>query len=36
MRIESPIDESNPELREGIDLISSGFFLDGDSGLFQP
>ena len=28
--------ESNPELREAIDLISSGFFSDGDSGLFQP
>jgi glycogen phosphorylase len=28
--------ESNPELREALDLISSGFFSDGDRGLFQP
>ena len=28
--------ESNPELREAIDLISSGFFSNGDRGLFQP
>jgi hypothetical protein len=28
--------ESNPELREGIDLISSGFFSKGDRGLFLP
>src|SRR5215469_15912231 len=28
--------ESNPELREAIDLIGSGFFSDGDRGLFQP
>jgi starch phosphorylase len=28
--------ESNPELREAIDLISSGFFSDGDRGLFHP
>ena len=28
--------ELNPELREAIDLISSGFFSDGDRGLFQP
>jgi starch phosphorylase len=27
--------ESNPELREAIDLISSGFFSNGDRGLFQ-
>ena len=30
------IDESNPELREAIDLISSGFFSNGDRGLFDP
>ena len=28
--------ESNPELREAIDLISSRFFSNGDRGLFQP
>jgi glycogen phosphorylase len=28
--------ESNPELREAIDLISSGFFVDGDRALFHP
>ena len=28
--------ESNPELRETIDLIDSGFFSDGDRGLFHP
>jgi starch phosphorylase len=28
--------ESNPELREAIDLISSGFFSNGDRGLFCP
>jgi starch phosphorylase len=28
--------ESNAELREAIDLISSGFFSNGDRGLFQP
>jgi glycogen phosphorylase len=28
--------ESNPELREAIDLIGSGFFSDGDRGLFRP
>ena len=28
--------EANPELREAIDLISSGFFSDGDRGLFHP
>jgi glycogen phosphorylase len=28
--------ESNPELREAIDLIGSGFFSDGDRGLFHP
>jgi glycogen phosphorylase len=28
--------ESNPELREAIDLVDSGFFSDGDSGLFHP
>ena len=28
--------ESNPELREAIDLIDSGFFSDGDSGVFKP
>jgi glycogen phosphorylase len=28
--------ESNPELREAIDLIDSGFFLGGDRGLFHP
>jgi glycogen phosphorylase len=28
--------ESNPELREAIDLIGSGFFSNGDRGLFQP
>jgi glycogen phosphorylase len=28
--------ESNSELREAIDLIGSGFFSDGDRGLFQP
>ncbi len=28
--------ESNPELREAIDLINSGFFSDGDRGLFHP
>jgi len=27
---------SNPELREAIDLIDSGFFSDGDRGLFHP
>jgi starch phosphorylase len=28
--------ESNPELREAIDLIASGFFSGGDGGLFRP
>jgi starch phosphorylase len=28
--------ESNSELREAIDLISSGFFSNGDRGLFYP
>ena len=28
--------ESNPELRETIDVIDSGFFSDGDRGLFHP
>jgi len=28
--------ESNPALREAIDLISSGFFSDNDRGLFHP
>jgi glycogen phosphorylase len=28
--------EANPELREAIDLIDSGFFSDGDRGLFHP
>jgi starch phosphorylase len=28
--------ESNSQLREVIDLIGSGFFSDGDRGLFQP
>jgi len=28
--------ESNSELREAIDLINSGFFSNGDRGLFQP
>jgi starch phosphorylase len=28
--------ESNPELREAIDRIDSGFFSDGDRGLFHP
>ena len=28
--------ESNEELREAIDLISSGFFSGGDSNLFKP
>jgi starch phosphorylase len=28
--------ESNAELRETIDLIASGFFSDGDRGLFHP
>ena len=28
--------ESNPELREAIDLIRSGFVSKGDRGLFQP
>ena len=28
--------ELNSELREAIDLISSGFFSNGDRGLFQP
>jgi starch phosphorylase len=28
--------ESNPELREAIDLIGLGFFSAGDRGLFQP
>jgi len=28
--------ESNAELREAIDLIDSGFFSDGDRGLFHP
>src|SRR5207245_10871445 len=28
--------ESNPELREAIDLINSGFFSDGDRGLLHP
>jgi starch phosphorylase len=28
--------ESNSELREAIDLISSGFFSNGDRALFQP
>jgi starch phosphorylase len=28
--------DANPELRETIDLIASGFFSDGDRGLFHP
>jgi starch phosphorylase len=28
--------ESNPELREAIDVIDSGVFSDGDRGLFHP
>jgi len=28
--------ESNPELREAIDLIASGFFSNGDRDLFRP
>jgi starch phosphorylase len=28
--------ESNPELREAIDLIDSGFFSNGDRELFRP
>ena len=28
--------ESNPELREAVDLISSGFLSNGDRGLFEP
>ena len=28
--------ESNPELREAIDLIDGGFFSDGDRELFRP
>jgi starch phosphorylase len=28
--------ESNPALREAIDLIDSGFFSNGDRGLFRP
>ena len=28
--------ESNPELREAVDLISSGFLSNGDRGLFAP
>jgi starch phosphorylase len=28
--------ETNPELRETIDLIDSGFFSDGDRDLFHP
>jgi starch phosphorylase len=28
--------ESNPELREAIDLIASGFFSNGDRELFRP
>jgi starch phosphorylase len=28
--------ESDPELRQAIDLIGSGFFSDGDRGLFHP
>jgi glycogen phosphorylase len=28
--------ESNPELRQAIDLIDSGFFSHGDRGLFHP
>jgi starch phosphorylase len=28
--------ESNPELREAVDLIGSGFFSNGDRGLFYP
>jgi starch phosphorylase len=28
--------ESNPDLREAIDVIDSGFFSDGDRGLFHP
>jgi glycogen phosphorylase len=28
--------ESNPDLREAIDLIESNFFSDGDRGLFHP
>jgi starch phosphorylase len=28
--------ESNPELREALDLVDSGFFSDGDGGLFRP
>jgi starch phosphorylase len=32
----SSLYSSNPELRETIDLIGSGFFSSGDHGLFQP
>jgi starch phosphorylase len=28
--------ESNPELREAIDLVASGFFSNGDRELFRP
>jgi starch phosphorylase len=28
--------ESNPELRDAIDLIASGYFSNGDRGLFRP
>jgi glycogen phosphorylase len=28
--------QSNPELREALDLISSGLFSDGERGLFHP
>jgi len=28
--------ERNPELREALDLVSSGFFSGGDRGLFHP
>ena len=28
--------ETNPELREAIDLISHGFFSRGDANLFRP
>jgi glycogen phosphorylase len=28
--------ESNPELREAIDLIASGFFTNGDGSVFRP
>ena len=28
--------ESNPELREALDLIASGFFADGDREVFRP